>query len=170
MDKPQKNTGIAPQSLMLWLGYLGLLPFIIAVLEISRASLSPLGFSSASIGGLYAPYIFITYSAVILSFLGGLLWHKSMSSSSPQQKTFMLIFSNLIVLSGWFSLLIMYLSPLGPLISFSVLICGFMIILLAERALEKEMADNSYWSMRITLTLIVIALHTLCAVLLIKDF
>ena len=170
MEKPQKNTGIAPQNLMLWLGYLGLVPFIIVVLEISRASLSPLGFSSASIGDLYAPYIFITYSAVILSFLSGLLWQKSMSSASPRQRTFMLILSNLIALSGWSSLLIMYFSALGPLISFSILICGFMIILLAERVLEKDMADDSYWSMRITLTLIVIALHTLCAVLLIKDF
>ena len=169
MDKQSKNTGMSPQYLMLLLGYLGLAPFIIPVVEMIRASLSPLGFSSASIGGLYAPYIFITYSAVILSFLAGLLWQKSRSSTSTQQRRVILVFSNLVALSGWSSLLIMYFSVLGTLMSLSLLICGFMLTLLAERAIEKDIVDGSYWNMRITLTLIVIALHALCLILMIKD-
>jgi hypothetical protein len=169
MDKQSKNTGMSPQNLMLWLGYLGLVPFIVPVVEMSRASLSPSGFSSASIGGLYAPYIFITYSAVILSFLAGLLWQKSRSLTSAKQRRVILVFSNLAALSGWSSLLIMYFSVLGTLMSLSLLICGFMLTLLAERAIEKDIVDDSYWNMRITLTLIVIALHALCLMLMIKD-
>lgn len=170
MEKLQKNTGIPSQKLILWLGYLGLIPFIVPVFEMSRASLSPSGFSSASIGGLYAPYVFVTYSVVILSFLGGLLWQKSRSSTSPQQRKIILIFSNLIALSGWFSLLIMYFSAFGTLMSLSLLMCGFILTLLAERALENGVVDDSYWNMRITLTLTVIALHALCLALMIKDF
>ena len=60
----------------IWLGYLGLIPFLIPLWQMIEAVNIGVGVHSASVFGLYAPYIFISYSAIILSFLAGILWSK----------------------------------------------------------------------------------------------
>ena len=77
------------------LGFAGLIPFLLPVLLMIQGVLSAKGFQSASLFGLYAPYVFITYSAIILSFLCGALWGKAVSGDCRQSGNAVLIFSNL---------------------------------------------------------------------------
>ena len=56
-------------SIMIVLGYAGLLPFVVTALLMVRATWFGDGLQSAALGGFYVPYIFIAYSAVILSFM-----------------------------------------------------------------------------------------------------
>jgi hypothetical protein len=51
------------------LGDLGSLPFILLAGLMANAHFNGPGLQSASLMGLYAPYVFIAYRAVILSFL-----------------------------------------------------------------------------------------------------
>ena len=83
------------------LGFAGLIPFLVPVVLMVQGALSAKGFESASVFGLYAPYVFITYSAIILSFLCGALWGKAVSGDCRQAANAVLIFSNLIALSAW---------------------------------------------------------------------
>ncbi len=64
------------------LGFLGLVPFMLPSYLMANAALFGSGLQSAAIFGLYAPYVFIAYSAIILSFLGG----HSLGSGPPSRR------------------------------------------------------------------------------------
>jgi len=59
---------MSQSTLMKILGYAGLVPFLVPGYLMGQAFFSAPGLQSAAIFGLYAPYVFIAYSAVILSF------------------------------------------------------------------------------------------------------
>ena len=81
-DKPQinqQNATVEQQTpaqrpIYIALGYAGLLPFALSLGVILAAAVSGPGVHSAALFGLYAPYVFIAYSACILSFLSGAVW------------------------------------------------------------------------------------------------
>ena len=80
----------AKYNLTALLGDLGSLPFILLAGIMADAHFNGPGLHSASVLGLYAPYIFIAYSAVILSFLSGALWERERErerESSPAART-----------------------------------------------------------------------------------
>ena len=58
--QPDKN------RLTLWLGYLGLIPFLVPLVEMTDALASGFAVHSASLFGFYSPYVFIAYSAIFL--------------------------------------------------------------------------------------------------------
>jgi hypothetical protein len=170
---PDSNT-ILPKTenskLITWLGFLGLIPFFIPLWQMVSTVNAGLGIHGASLFGLYAPYVFITYSSIILSFLGGVLWSKA--SLNPHLKTsnIAIIFSNIIALSAWASLIIINFSSMLTMLAVALLLCGFGSLLLAERALDVDTEDNAYWRMRLLLTMIVIAAHSLVLIFLIREF
>lgn len=159
----------ANQKLIQWLGYLGLIPFIVPSIEMLSAKLAGPGVQAASIAGFYAPYVFVAYSAVILSFLSGILWGKARQTSTAAKSDASLIISNIISLLSWISLLMIYISPLMMLFAVSILLCGYASLLLAESSIDADIELPSYWRMRLSLTALVIIAHSIVLVLLIGD-
>ena len=177
--RPQQSVS----QLVNLLGFAGLIPFVIPVVLMVQGALSAKGFESAALFGLYAPYVFITYSAIILSFLCGALWGKTVSGSCRQTSNAVLIFSNLIALCAWSCTLLIYLAPIMSIFAVTLLLAGFLAVLFCERELmaaqaaqaEQEGPDNnlrlsSYWNMRVQLTLMVSALHLVVVYLMILEF
>lgn len=134
------------------LGYAGLIPFAVACV------LAVIG-----LDGL-ASRLFFSYSAIILSFLGGALWGRIISREQAQSTTVIsaLIASNVFALLGFASLLLMGLGPLLPLV---FLTAGFVAILIAEQALSRVLAPvlpamhPRYATLRAMLSAGVILLH-----------
>lgn len=161
------------------LGFAGLIPFLLPVLLMVQGVLSAKGFESASLFGLYAPYVFITYSAVILSFLSGALWGKAVSGDCRQSANAVLIFSNLITLSAWSCTLLIYLAPIMSIFAVTMLLAGFLAVLFCEREFEqikgqrdssKDYLNSGYWKMRVQLTALVCLLHLVVVFLMIREF
>lgn len=153
-----------------WLGYLGLIPFLIPLGSMIRAVASGAGIHASSLSGLYAPYVFISYSAIILSFLSGILWSKGRCIDQPNTAKVAIIFSNIVALVAWASLIVINFSALLTMFAVSLLLGGYGSLLLAERALDTELQDRSYWQMRLVLTTIVILAHSLVLIFLIREF
>lgn len=156
------------------LGFAGLLPFIIPVVLMVQGAMSAKGFQSAAIVGLYAPYVFVTYSAVILSFLCGALWGKTASVKYRQTTNAVFIFSNLIALCAWSSTLLIYIAPIMTIFAVALLLAGFLSVLWFERmAFVGEHTDDQYlqgyWQMRLQLTAIVALLHLIVIYLMIQE-
>ena len=93
------------------LGYAGAVPFLLPVYLMGQAFLSSKGLQSAALFGLYAPYVFIAYSAVILSFLSGTVWAYARSVDAVVSYG-AILFSNLVALSAWLSMLLIYIAPI----------------------------------------------------------
>ena len=151
------------------LGYAGTVPFLLPVYLMGQAFLSSKGLQSAALFGLYAPYVFIAYSAIILSFLAGILWAKSRDFSQKRIARSMIVFSNLLALSGWASLLLINISSMLMVFAVALLLCGYGSLLLAERSLDHDARDSQYWRMRLVLTMLVICAHSLVLIYLIRD-
>ncbi len=161
------------------LGFAGLIPFLVPAALMLQAALSAKGFESAAFFGLYAPYVFITYSAIILSFLCGALWGKAVSGDCRQSASTMLIFSNLIALGAWSCTLFIYLAPIMSILALAMLLAGFLALLFCEREFElmvfqrngeNDFRNSSYWKMRLQLTVLVCLLHILVICLMIREF
>jgi len=127
------------------LGHAGLLPFlagafIVWVLPPSK--------------GLLVTSYFAQYSAVILSFLGGMLWSTTlMKNINPGMSRALLWLAILFSLAAWLS------TFLAPLYALLVLCAGFWV----ARVVEQRSVDRVYplWliTLRNWLTRIVIACH-----------
>ena len=141
------------------LGYLGLLPFLISASMLGNAAVFGLGSQSASLAGFYAPYVFISYSVVILSFVSGTLWGRIHSEVVDKSSSSMLLFSNVVCLSAWFSLLLTHVSHVMTLLALILLAIGYGSVLLVERFAGRD--ELSYWRLRRNLTIAVISLHAL---------
>ena len=83
---PSNSQGPLMPSIMKVLGYAGLLPFLSTAVVMLNAVMNGPGLQSAAVFNLYAPYVFISYSAVILSFMAGTLWAKWESGSVIAQR------------------------------------------------------------------------------------
>lgn len=141
------------------LGYLGLLPFLISALVLGNAAVFGLGSQSASLAGFYAPYVFVSYSVVILSFVSGTLWGRINPAGVDKLSSSMLLFSNVVCLSAWFSLLLTHVSQVMTLLALILLAIGYGSVLFVERFAGRD--ELSYWRFRRNLTIAVISLHAL---------
>ena len=139
------------------LGYAGTVPFLLPVYLMGQAFLSSKGLQSAALFGLYAPYVFIAYSAVILSFLSGTVWAYARSVDAVVSYG-AILFSNLVALSAWLSMLLIYIAPIMTLFALCLLLAGYLGLLLIERLLEVP-ENAGYWHMRIQLTAVVALAH-----------
>ena len=139
------------------LGYAGTVPFLLPVYLMGQAFLSSKGLQSAALFGLYAPYVFIAYSAVILSFLSGTVWAYARSVDAVVSYG-AILFSNLVALSAWLSMLLTYIAPIMTLFALCLLMAGYLGLLLIERLLEVP-ENAGYWHMRIQLTAVVALAH-----------
>ncbi|KLV04520.1 DUF3429 domain-containing protein [Photobacterium ganghwense] len=139
-----------PDQTMSRLAYLGLLPFVITLLCI---------WLDKTLFGLEARQVFIAYSAVILSFLAGILWGNAIDHIKSTLSRNTLLLSILFAVIAWGVLL---RSPEHYVWSLLALLFGFIAIWFAEkkiREVEKEGQPASYQPMRNRLTGIVALLH-----------
>ena len=121
------------QKVHLMLGYAGLIPFI--------------GLAGAMIYGVKdAEYLLLTYAALILSFLGGIVWMAAMSANKHWS---LAIISNLVMLLAWTSLIFRDISWSLPLIA--ILMVGLQLL---ETRYLKDVYSREFLTMRRNLTLI----------------
>lgn len=149
---------LASVNLTSILGYLGSLPFTLLALVMIKGYLMGAGLQSASVAGLYAPYVFIAYSAVILSFLCGTLWSTARTEAEASGlSNAVIILSNLLALAAWASLLMIYLAPIMTIFAVTLLLAGFLTVLWAERMAGQHV--GAYWMMRLRVTAVVVVWH-----------
>ena len=170
----QSSTAAAKYILTSLLGDLGSLPFILLAGLMANAHFSGPGLHSAAVLGLYAPYVFIAYSAVILSFLSGALWERERERSRLAEPNSLasvtILFSNFIALSAWACLLLIYVAPILTIFAVCLLMAGFLSLLWVERLTgAAELIGSSYWSMRLRITILVLLLHALVAALMLGE-
>ena len=150
------------------LGYAGLIPFMFPLFLM----LTDLWFGPAKGNGMpwavYAPDIFISYSAVILSFMCGTLWASWQTIGNNRLARYAVLVSNLLALSAWSALLLMFILAVPKVLSVILLMLGFISLLTTERMLGS--AVKIYWRMRLSLTAIVVILHLIMITLVIKEF
>jgi hypothetical protein len=128
-----------------WLGYLGLIPFIICVFFPTFIT---------NHWHISTEKVFIFYSAIILSFLSGTLWRARISPSN----SWVQLASNILCLFAYICLFLpinwaLALLPFGYF--------GLLIIEYGIRNSESDVLSSRYLIMRLTLTLIVIVLHVI---------
>jgi hypothetical protein len=130
------------QALARLLGYAGLLPFIICVALI--------WFAPTELGAIAAGAL-LYYSAVILSFLGGILWGAAISS---QQRRFGLLWFSIVPpLIAWITLLV----PMG--IAIWLLCAAFLLQgLWDRRCVQLAIFPQWYGRLRLSLTMLVVVL------------
>ena len=122
------------------LGYAGLIPFVV----FSIGCWIPLPHVTN------APYILITYGAVILSFMGAVHWGVAMANKDQQQGKFF-ISSVLPALIAWPALL------LAQSLALVILLAGFIGLYTYDRSVEKAQAlPGWYIPMRTRLTAVVV--------------
>ena len=155
LKTPEKPTNLF--TVICLLGSIGLMPFIASVSRMVSGAWSGGGFQSASIFGLYAPYVFLAYSAIILSFLAGTLWGKWETFPSNRRSATVLIFTNLTSLLAWVSLTVIHISQFLSILAVALLAAGYLGILGVERTLKSS--SRGYWNLRISLTTVVVFLH-----------
>ena len=124
------------QKVHLILGYAGLIPFIgLAILAIA-------GYEEAS-------YFLLTYAALILSFLGGIVW---MATIAAKKHWSLAVVSNVVMLIAWVAVIVSNTSWSLPLIG--ALMLGLLFI--ESRHLRSEYTDD-FFRLRKYLTFIAAA-------------
>ena len=159
---------MSQSTLMKILGYAGLVPFLIPVYLMGQAFVSAPGLQSAAIFGLYAPYVFIAYSAVILSFLSGTVWAYARPMEGGLSRGAIVV-SNLLALSAWLSLLLIYVAPIMTLFALCLLMAGYLGLLVIERQLGVPQTPD-YWRLRIQLSVVVSLAHLLVILMMLAEF
>ena len=132
------------------LGYAGLIPFW-------AAAWAMLG--DRTLFQLSPALIFLTYSAIILSFLGGTLWGKARELADGFLSAGLLLLSNVLALSAWLMLLLgeTFMVP-GLLIA----LIGYAILCAVEWVSTSQVlggVGESYLRFRLTLSSVVCLAH-----------
>ncbi|BFM50762.1 DUF3429 domain-containing protein [Marinomonas sp. THO17] len=131
------------------LGAMGLIPFVFATY---------LSWTDTTLFDRSGLYLFITYGAIILSFLSGTLWGQFIHKESSLVSKYLLISSNVVAVAAWFSLLLDI-----QVLSIALLFLGFISTFWGEARFARE-ADTEvspYLTLRFVLTMIVCVLHLL---------
>jgi hypothetical protein len=129
----------APSPAVVWLGYGGLLPFVLLTLGVL---LDP------AHGSLWRDSQ-LAYGAVILSFVGALHWAFAMTlpDIDAGQRVVRFVWSVIPALLAWTALL------LPPLLAATLLIAGFVVHYLQDRRLDSiSNLANWYLPMRLRLS------------------
>lgn len=137
-------------QLMTRLAYLGLLPFVIGLICL---------WTETRLFDIAPQQLFIAYSAIILSFLAGILWGNAIDHIQHKLSRNALLLSILFSLIAWGVLL---RAPERFALSVLLLLFGFIAVWFAEmkiRQIEKEGQPADYQPMRNRLTGIVALIH-----------
>ena len=127
------------------LGYLGLIPFIFFPTH-ELLNLNLITSMQANMG-------FVQYSAIILSFFGGLHWYQALCEPKNSHQIYIAMLPSIV---GWSSLFLFDIK-----ITLFVLSVSYLLILMYDKfylALPKHIIID-YTKMRLILTSVVISCH-----------
>ena len=141
------------QRLMSWLTWLGVAPFVIALVCAGREQ---------SVLGIAGGQIFITYSVVICCFMAGTLWGQAIYADDQRHRIRKLLSSNAIALCVFATLLVA--SDERQMLV--ILSLGYLFALAVEYWSVGALRAKPYLTMRAGVTLVVIFLHGLAWVVL----
>ena len=139
------------------LGYAGLIPFIFPLGLIVCELWFGIVFYHEMVPPHFASYMFITYSAVILSFMSGTLWAHGQQINEQYLAKCAVLLSNVFSLSAWCAVLMSYVAPEWAVYSVALLMAGFVSLLCVEHLVGG--IGKAYWRLRLSLTIIVVVLH-----------
>lgn len=150
VEQTAKGTPVLAQ----WLGYAGLVPFIAGAIELWVLPESMIPFIEKAL---------LTYSAVILSFMGAVHWGLAMRSHRDIVNM-QLGLSVIPALLAWVALL------LPPVIAYPIFILSFIVLFFFDlQAVKAHMAPGWYPSLRLPLTIgVVLSLVVAYANLLVR--
>ncbi|MFI2810204.1 MULTISPECIES: DUF3429 domain-containing protein [Microbulbifer] len=139
------------------LAYAGVAPFVIGIL-MELAGVEVMG-----VGGLF---LFVAYSACILSFLCGIWWGGALNRGAHPHRILLGILSNAVCLGAWVALLL-FRSPMG----LALLLFGFAFTRWAEARLNPNVPGlYAYFRTRSRVSYIVMGCHVvMLALLLIRQ-
>lgn len=125
------------------LGLAGLIPFIFL----------PLLASVGVIDWYITVSAFVSYSAVILSFLGGIHWYDALCGNASKHQIYVAMLPSII---GWSCLVFVPKLPALGLLSMS-----FLLIMLYDKQVLSMPKDNVIWytKLRMVLTTVVVLTH-----------
>ncbi|MBJ7537228.1 DUF3429 domain-containing protein [Marinomonas transparens] len=137
------------QPLVIILGVLGMIPFVFS----AYLSLTAKTFLDVS-----GTHLFTTYSALILSYLSGMLWGQVIHKEKSTSGSYLLICSNVLSYGAWASLIINV-----PELSIALLLLGFISVFWVDARWIKFKGNSHtrYTNMRFLLTIFVCVLHLL---------
>lgn len=133
------------------LGYLGLLPFVLALTATQFVELP---------WELDPMQVFTTYSAIILSFMAGVLWGRGLPVETGKVTKQVLILSNVFSILAWVALVIIPASGYGlVLVLLAAGYFGLWVVERTHRATLFPAETATYHVLRIRLTSAVIVFH-----------
>ncbi|NVJ59396.1 MAG: DUF3429 domain-containing protein [Gammaproteobacteria bacterium] len=136
------------QTITRFLGWLGIIPFLVSVFYT---------YDKQSLFGYYAPYVFVSYSCVILAFLSGAWWGALQRASEQHYVKRLLVLSNVFALIAFAALL---LAHRHLPVSVALLGASFWLLWRIERLTSAHGLERSgYRKMRQQLSYVVVGLH-----------
>ncbi|MFC3095487.1 DUF3429 domain-containing protein [Alteromonas sediminis] len=125
------------------LGVAGLLPFVGI----------PLLATTNTIDWYLAAKGFVSYSAVILSFLGGIHWYDAICGNRSKHQIYVAMLPSIL---GW-----LCLAFIPQLMALGLLSVGFLLIMLYDKQVLTLPKDKVVWytKLRMTLTTVVVLSH-----------
>lgn len=137
-----------PSTLAKWLGYLGVLPFLLTSIN--------LHISWPLFNG-FALQVFIIYSAVILSFLGGIRWGLALLQPPPNNTAMLLsVLPSIAALSC-----LLLAQPFWQIVSLAI---AFTAMVILDWLYRPSGMPNWMLSLRIQLTILVVSCHGIALV------
>ena len=142
-----ENSVALPRTVA-WLGYGGLIPFLV---------LTPVSLLDYHYGALWSDALY-AYGAIILSFIGALHWGLAMSlpELSERQRSALFVWSVVPALIAWPAVLF------SPPIAAPLLVFGFIAHYLQDRRLARQ-ASLADWYLPLRLRLTSVAVVCLIA-------
>ncbi|USD35785.1 MULTISPECIES: DUF3429 domain-containing protein [Ferrimonas] len=123
----------------LWLGIAGLIPFVTL----------PLLLMAGVIDSVQAQIGFVQYSAIILSFLGGIHWYQGLLAGSGNWQIHFSMWPSIV---GWLALV---LAPIP--VALGVLALAFAVMMAADRWIGRQ--PPGYRTLRLSLTSVAVVSH-----------
>lgn len=135
------------------LAWFGILPFLIAILMVAFGS---------TLFSVSAELLFVTYSAIILTFMAGTLWGQcSHSAESATDHRIPIVVSNIWAIIAWLCVILTQVNEALLSLVILFLALGFFHVLTQEKKVNLLAASESYLTLRTQVTCKVIILHLL---------
>jgi len=135
------------------LAWFGILPFLIAILMVA------LGSTLFSVSG---ELLFVTYSAIILTFMAGTLWGQcSHSDESATDHRIPIVVSNIWAIIAWLCVILIQVNEAFLSVVILFLALGYFHVLTQEKKVNLLVVSESYFTLRTQVTCKVIILHLL---------
>jgi len=141
-ESNQKDLNPTLPAVALWLGYLGLIPFVVL------SFCSSFGVEVDWFGVLNTEQALLSYAAIIITFIGAVHWGIALSSSGSLNKSIHYLYSVIPSLLAWGLLF------LPVKVSLYGMVLALIGLYLVDRALLSSVQTKNYLTLRLHLTVV----------------